>query len=194
MGVETGTNTSQTDDKTKTQDANASNAGSGQEDANHGGKAGDSAKDTEDVSGLKSALKKERERADKAEKAIRDGELAKLPELERLRTENTDLANENEKLKLENTKMKLGMELGLKWNVAKRISGDTEDEMRKDAGDLLKSLRNEDEEESKREKEKNTKDRDAVNKAKTNDGAKTGGTGGRDMNALLRAAAGRRPI
>lgn len=193
MGVETGTNDSKTDEtKTTSTDVNANNAGSDKADANHGGKPGDSGKDTEDVSGLKSALKKERERADKAEKAIRDQELAKLPELERLRTENTDLSTENEKLKLENTKMKLGMELGLKWNVAKRISGDTEEDMRKDAGELLRSLRNEDDEESKREKEK--KDRDAVNKAKTNDGAKSGGTGGRDMNALLRAAAGRKPL
>lgn len=193
MSGENSSTDNKTDETKQTStDANANGAGS-----DKGGATGDDTKaatdkGTEDTAGLKSALRKERERADKAEKAIRDQELAKLPELERLRTENTDLANENDKLKLENTKMKLGMELGLKWNVAKRISGDTEEDMRKDAGELLRSLRNEDEEESKREKDK--KDRDAVNKAKTNDGAKSGGTGGRDMNALLRAAAGRKPL
>lgn len=140
----------------------------------------------EDTKGLKSALQKERKAREDLEKQIRDGELAKLPELERAKAVAEELTKENAQLKTENQRMKIGMELGLKWSVAKRIAGDTEAEMRSDAAELLKSLRNEDD-----EKKQTTKDRDTVNKAKTNDGPKSGPAGKPDMNSLLRAAAGR---
>lgn len=144
----------------------------------------------DDAKGLKSALQKERKAREDLEKQLRDKELEKLPELERYKSEADRLTKENEKLTLENQRMRIGMELKLPWSIAKRISGDTEAEMRSDAAELLKSLRSEDDEEKDR---KTNKDRDAVNKAKTNDAHKSGPAGKPDMNALLRAAAGRTP-
>lgn len=187
----TDTDTSK-DDATKDKATDTSGAGSdaGKGDANQGGtddKAGDKSKKDEDpAAGLKSALKKERERADKAEKAIREAELAKLPELERFKTQVDELTKENEKLKTENLRRQIGMELGLPWNLARRISGDDEPAMREDAADLLKHFKHE-------ESEKDTgADKDKANKkTPTNDGKKTGGTGAKDMNFLLRRAAGR---
>lgn len=174
-------------DKTTT-DANANAGGSGNDSAKDAGK--DTKVDTtgDDTKGLKSALQKERKAREDLERQLREQELAKLPELERFKSEADRLTKENEKLTIENQRMRIGMELGLKWSVAKRIAGDTEAEMRADAAELLRSLRNEDDEEKER---KTNKDRDAVNKAKTNDAHKTGPAGKPDMNSLLRIAAGR---
>lgn len=192
MTAPTGT---QTDTAKTTTDANASGAGSDKADAKVDGTATGTGADTstkkdDDASGLKSALQKERKRADEAERALREKSLAELPELERFKSEAERLTKENEKLQVENQRMKIGMELGLKWNVAKRISGDTEAEMREDAAELLRSMRNEDDDKSSTK----SKDKDAVNKAKTNDGKATGPAGKADMNTLFRAAAGRRAV
>lgn len=180
-----------TDSNTDTSkvDKSTDAAGSGKVDEKGIGTASaDKSTNDNDVTGLKSALQKERKRADAAEKAIRDGELAKLPELERLKTVADELTKQNEKLTIENMRMKIGMELNLKWNIAKRISGDTEAEMREDAADLLKSVKSDEDSDDKTSK---TKDRDAANKAKTNDGNKSGPASKPDMNALMRRAAGR---
>lgn len=172
------------DDATKTGNE------SGKDDAAHAGKetsTDDNAKgktegqdkSTEDTSALKKALKAERDARAAAEKQLRDAELAKLPELERYKSEAETLAKENEKLTTENMRMKIGMELELPWRLAKRIAGDTEDEMRSDAAEILKDF--------KRDEEGKTK----TTKTPPNDGRKQGPTGKPDMNALMRAAAGR---
>ncbi len=186
MTAPTGT---ETDPKNSTTTDTSNGAGSTKDDVKDAGKSTDTDGNKTDDSGLKSALQKERKRAEAAEKALREQELAKLPELERFKSESERLAKENEKLTLENTKMKIGLELGLKWSVAKRITGDTEAEMRSDAADLLKEIRVDDDDKSTGGK--STRDKDAVNKAKTNDGKSNGPAGKPDMNELFRRAAGR---
>jgi len=189
MTAPTGTQT--TDPKTST-DATTDKAGSDKVDAKVDGTGqGTDAdkKSADDAAGLKSALQKERKRADEAERKIREAELEKLPELERFKSEAERLGKENEKLTLENQKMRIGLELGLKWSVAKRITGDSEAEMRSDAADLLKELRTDtDDDKSKSTKDK---DKDAANRAKTNDGKASGSAGAAGMNELFRRAAGR---
>jgi len=143
------------------------------------GKPEDKPKDDD---GLKKALRAERVRADKAEKALREQELAKLPELERFKSENEALTKENEKLTRDNMRMKISLELKLPANLAKRLEGDTEEEMRADAADLLKDFKTEENANDKIEK-----------KRPPNDAAKTGKSGTtHDMNTLIRIAAGRK--
>ncbi len=138
--------------------------------------------DSDDSSALKKALQAERKRADAAEKTLRDGELAKLPELERAKSVAEELTKENERLTKENMRLTIAMDLGLPWKLGKRLSGDTEEEMRADGADLLKDYKVDD---SKRVPD------DKANKRPPNDAKKQGGSAKPDMNALLRAAAGR---
>lgn len=166
-------------------DANANTKEDASKDAN--GKAGenpdtgkasdDKSKDGEDTSALKKALKAERERANALEKEKRDAELSKLPELERFKAEAEELRKDNEKLTLENTRMKIALDMGLSWKLAKRLSGETEDEMREDAADLLKDYKPAD---------KLFRD-DPKNKRPPNDAKKNGSSGGPQMNDVLRA-------
>lgn len=141
------------------------------------------AKDADEHIGLKKALQAERKEKEALAKQIRDGELAKLPELEKAQTIATQLTAENEKLTLENTRMKVALDMGLTWKLAKRLTGDTEDEMRSDAADLLKDY--------KPAGEQVVKD-DPKNKKPPNDAKKTGTSGGPDMNQILRALAGKK--
>lgn len=140
-------------------------------------------KDADDHIGLKKALQAERKQREQLEKQIRDGELAKLPELERAQAVAQELTQENERLKLENTRQKVALDMGLPWKLAKRLSGETEDEMRQDAADLLKDY--------KPAGEQVVKD-DPKNKKPPNDAKKTGSSGGPDMNQILRALAGKK--
>jgi hypothetical protein len=136
----------------------------------------------EDTDGLKKALASERKRAEKAEKTLKDAELAKLPEIDRLNTENKDLNDQVEKLTKKNLKLEIAMDLELPWRIGKRIEGDTEEEMRSDAADLLKDY--------KASSNEDPKDR----KRPANDAGKSGGSAAGtavDMNRLLRAAAGK---
>jgi hypothetical protein len=140
-------------------------------------------KQTDDLSGLKKALAAERKLREGLEKEKRDAELSKLPELEKAQTLVKDLTDQNEKLTKENLRLTVAMDLGLPWKIGKRLSGDTEEEMRADGADLLKDYKPDD--------TKVIKD-DPKNKRPANDAKKTGGSGGPSMNDLLRAAAGRR--
>lgn len=170
-----------TDDVAK--DAGSAKAGESQEGGTADKKDADKG---EDVTGLKKALQAERKRAEALEKEKRDAELSKLPELERAQTLVKDLEAERDKLKTENMRYKIALDLGLTWTVAKRLTGETEDEMRADGAELLKQFKGED-----------GKGRDdPKNKVKTpsNDAKKTGTTGGPDMNSVLRAMAGRTRI
>lgn len=172
QGTKTDEGTETKDDATK----EGAEKGTGQD-----GKGTDS-KTSDDHLGLKKALQAERKQREALEKQIRDGELAKLPELERAKSVADALTKENETLKLENTRMKVSLDMGLPWKLAKRLSGDTEEEMRSDAADLLKDY--------KPAGEQVVKD-DPKNKRPTNDAKKTGSSGGPDMNQLLRTLAGR---
>lgn len=141
-------------------------------------KAHDSAEDT---TGLKKALQATRKERDELAKQMRDAELAKLPELERAQATATELTNANAKLMEENMRMKVALDLGLTWTLAKRLTGSSEEEMRADGAELLKHFKGED------GKGSATKD-DPKNKVKTtNDAKKTGSTGGPGMNEILRA-------
>ncbi len=132
--------------------------------------------------GLKKALQQERMRANQAEKKLREQELAKLPELERLKTENEGLTKENEKLTLENRQMRIGMKHKLPLTVSKRLRGDTDEEMEDDAKELLEHY-----------KVDNNIDSDSKEKKRPpNDGkASAKDAKGYDMNKLMRIAAGR---
>lgn len=141
---------------------------------------GDAKKDGEDTTGLKKALAETRKERDALLKAQRDAELAKLPELERAKAQVDELTKENEKLSIENRRYKVGMKLGLPWSLAKRLTGDTDEEMEADGADLVKEYKGGD--------GKKVID-DPANKKKTppNDAKKTGGSAGPGMNDILRA-------
>lgn len=187
------TETSTTDDAKTTTDATKS--GSSETSTDKGdakGKGGTSsdadkaaADKVADESNLKKALQAERKRADAAEKTLRDGELAKLPELERYKTLADTLSKENAELKTDNLRRQVAMELGLPWKIGKRLSGETLEEMRDDGADLAKDYKAD---------TKTTIPDDQKNKAKTNDTNKSGGSVGPSINDKLRALAGRTRI
>jgi hypothetical protein len=133
----------------------------------------------EDTTGLKKALAETRKERDALLKAQRDAELAKLPELERAKAQVDELTKENEKLSIENRRYKVGMKLGLPWSLAKRLTGDTDEEMEADGADLVKEYKGDG---------KKVVD-DPANKKKTppNDAKRTGGSAGPGMNDILRA-------
>lgn len=137
----------------------------------------------EDVTGLKKALAAERKEKEGLLKAQRDAELAKLPELERAKSQVIELIAENDRLKIENMRREIAMELELPWSIAKRLTGETEAEMRDDGAELLKSYK---------VPEKKLQLDDPKNKRPTNDAKKQGTAGNGGMNAALRALAGRR--
>lgn len=139
----------------------------------------DPALKTDDVAGLKKALEAERKQRQTLEKAARDAELAKLPELERAQTEALTLKDENAKLTTENMRLKTGLKLGMPWSLAKRLTGDTEEEMQADASDLMKDY--------KGEHGKPLVKDDPKNKRPPNDAKKTGSVGTPGMNEILRA-------
>jgi hypothetical protein len=136
-------------------------------------------KNDDDLSGLKKALAAERKQREALEKAARDAELAKLPELERYQKENLALVDENTKLKTENMQRATAMKLGLPWAIGKRLTGETPEEMEADGLELAKSYKVDD--------KKLIDDKDKDNKKLPNDAKRNGGTGKPDMNAILRA-------
>jgi hypothetical protein len=168
---------------------NESTKDTGKDDGSNDGTGAESTAETkvedkstsDDTSNLKKALNAERQRAAKAEKALKDAELAKLPELEQLKTRTADLERDNQRLSIENRQLKIGLDLKLPSNVAARLKGETEEEMRSDATELLKHFKAESEADNGKQ-DKNDGRKPA------NDGKKVGPTGKPDMNALLRAA------
>lgn len=148
-------------------------------------KDADKAPKDDDTEGLKKALRATRKERDDLVKAQRDAEFAKLPELERAKAEAEELSKENAKLKTENMRRQVAMELGLPWNIAKRITGDTEDEMRNDGAELLKHFKADDKSAVNKDDPKNKK-------PPTNDAKAKGSAGQLGMSELLRLAAGRR--
>lgn len=186
MGAETGSNTGP--DTSKDVNANTGDDANSKDTGKGVGATGDKGTDTgdgnkpksdDDTSGLKKALAETRKERDALLKAQRDAELAKLPELERAKAQVDELTKENEKLSIENRRYKVGMKLGLPWSLAKRLSGDTDEEMEADGAELVKSYKGDD---------KKVVD-DPANKKKTppNDARRGGGSGGPGMNDILRA-------
>lgn len=171
--------------ETKAPKDDATKDASAKDDVSHGtGTKSDADKSKDDdVSGLKKALQAERKLREGLEKEKREVELSKLPELERAKAEAIELAAENEKLKSENLRQKIALELGLPWKLARRLSGDSEDELREDAADLLKDYK---------PAEKQVIRDDPKNKRPPNDAKKSGSAGGPGMNDILRALAGRK--
>ena len=133
---------------------------------------------TDDVAGLKKALAAERKRAGDLEKAQRDAELAKLPELERAQTEAIQLKTENEKLTKENMRLSTALKLGLSWSLGKRLHGDTPEEMEADGAELLKQYNG---------GATHVVPDDPKNKRPPNDAKKTGSASKPGMNEILRA-------
>ncbi len=195
MGTETSTDS--TDDKTTTTttdattDTGKSDKDTGKDGAkDKGGASSDADKaadKTADDAGLKKALQATRKERDDLAKQIRDGELAKLPELERYKTLSEELTKENAELKLDNQRRQVAMEMNLPWKIGKRLTGDTIEEMRDDAADLAKDYKAE-------QKANATSDSDPKNRAKTKDTNKSGGSVGPSINDKLRALAGRTTI
>lgn len=167
---DSGTDTKVDDKATKDVDTTGGKTGEG---------ATDKAKSDEDVTGLKKALQATRKERDDLLKAQRDAELAKLPELDKAKAMVDELTKANEKLELENRRYKVGMKLGLPWSLAKRLTGDTDDEMEADGAELAKSYKID-------EDKKVIKD-DPKNKRPPNDAKKDGKTGTPGMNEILRA-------
>lgn len=188
MGVETGSNTgpdtskdanANTGDNANGKDTGKVGDGTDGKDTGTDDKSADKSKSDDDTHGLKKALAETRKERDALLKAQRDAELAKLPELERAKTQVDELTKENEKLSVENRRYKVAMKLGLPWSIGKRLTGDTDEEMEADGAELAKEYRGD---------AKKVID-DPANKKKTppNDAKKTGGTGSPGMNDILRA-------
>ena len=141
-------------------------------------KSADKPKSDDDTHGLKKALNETRKERDALLKAQRDAELAKLPELERTKSELDELTKRVEKLDIENRRYKVAMKLGLPWSIGKRLTGDTDDEMEADGAELAKAYKIDD--------QKKIID-DPKNKKPPNDAKRAGGAGQPGMNDILRA-------
>lgn len=173
-------------DTSKDVDAKAGTANVDTKDTGKGGGTGDDkdtkdadkSKSDDDTHGLKKALNETRKERDALLKAQRDAELAKLPELERAKTQVDELTKENEKLGIENRRYKVAMKLGLPWSIGKRLTGETDEEMEADGAELAK--------EYKGDGGKKVID-DPKNKRPPNDAKKTGTAGQPGMNDILRA-------
>lgn len=155
-------------------------AGDGTDPKGNDANTDDKSKGDDDTKGLKNTVTALRKERDALLKAQRDAELAKLPELERAKSQVDELTKENEKLSIENRRYKVGMKLGLPWSIAKRLTGDTDEEMEADGAELVK--------EYKGAGDKKVID-DPANKKKTppNDAKRGGGSGSPGMNDILRA-------
>ncbi len=179
MSGNAGSGTSDTTDGTSDKTDDKAN-GSGTGDDTGTKVTDDPALKTDDVSGLKKALAAERKQREGLEKAARDAELAKLPELERAQSEAIQLRTENERLTTENMRYATAMKLGLPWSIGKRHTGDTPEEMQADGVELAKTYKVDDKKILEDDK----------NKRPPNDAKRNGGTGKPDINSLLRAMRG----
>lgn len=128
--------------------------------------------------GLKTALDSERQLRRDAEKALRDAQEAraaeKLSEVEKANKERDDARAEATSAKLEALRTKVGAASGLPPELVGRLQGDTEDEMKKDADRIAKSI--------------------GQANGGLDGGTRSGGAGDSgDMNQIIRRAAGRNP-
>lgn len=134
--------------------------------------------------GLERDLHRERQKSQQLAQELEKLKNANLSDAEKVVKERDALKGENSELKKINKRQELALKLGLKWSVAKRISGDTDEEMEADAKELLKEFNNKDAGESGGSKRTET-----GLKPPTNDAGKTGNQSGKsDPNDLLRKA------
>lgn len=178
------TNTGPSDSDGKGEDKSTSSASGSS--TSEKDKSSDSASDN-----LKKDLVAERKRRQEVEKALKDKDLAGMEEGERLKAEHADsktavgiLQKENADLKQELLKRDIAMELELPLRVAKRLQGETEEEMRADAQEFLKDLKFESKDDTSEDKGKKRPPNDAKKGAGSD-------TGKPSMNELLRIAAGK---
>lgn len=126
----------------------------------------------EDVEAIKRALRKANKEAEKFRLALKEREDAEKSEAQRLAEERDALAAKVAETEKRYLRIKIGADKKLPAEIAERLQGDTEDELREDADRLL-----------------------ALLKPGTPTGDAEGGQRGRtpdpnaDMDALLRAAA-----
>lgn len=134
-------------------------------------------------SGLERDLAKERKLRQQYESELTELKTKNLSEQERIIAERDKLKTDYAEASKENTKLKLALQLKLPWSLAKRIQGDSEDEMRDDAKELLSNF---EDKEAEKVKEKSTGG--TGKKPPTNDGGKSGTGKASDPNELLRKA------
>lgn len=134
-------------------------------------------------SGLERDLAKERKRRQELEAENVELKTKNLSEQERVAAERDTLKTQVAELTTEKTKLTLALQLKMPWSLAKRIQGDSEDEMREDAKELLSNF---EDKEAEKAKEKSTGG--TGKKPPTNDGGKSGGNTPKDGNQLLMAA------
>lgn len=133
---------------------------------------------------LRTIVTKERKLASAAEKKAREKEREALPELQRYKMELEELARDKATSDLENRRLKIGVgELHLPLAIAERLRGDTDEEMRTDAEQLVKLYK------PSGDDNKLRAPRNDGRKPPPNDGAKLGdSTSTKDFDAALRAA------
>lgn len=132
--------------------------------------------------GLERDLHKERQKSQKLAEELEALKTANMTEAEKAVKERDTLKTENIELKRVNKRQELALKMGLPWSIGKRITGDTDEEMKADAEELRKEFVKDDKgNASTRAKETGRKPET------TNDAGKTGNQTGRsDPNELLR--------
>lgn len=132
--------------------------------------------------GLERDLHKERQKSQQLAKELEDLKNANLSEAEKAIKERDVLKTEVTELRKTTKRQELALKMGLKWSVAKRITGDTPEEMEADAKELAKEFIKDD--------GGGNKPRETGRKPETtNDAGKTGNQSGKsDPNDLLRQA------
>ncbi len=132
--------------------------------------------------GLERDLHKERQKSQQLAKELDELKTANLSDAEKAVKERDTLKTENGELKKVNKRQELALKLGLPWSIGKRITGDTDEEMKADAEELRKEFVKDDKGNS------TTRSRETGRKPETtNDAGKTGNqTGKSDPNQLLR--------
>lgn len=131
-----------------------------------------------DISGLKSALAKERqarERAERDRKALRDqiGQLVSPEKFETVEAQVTTLTQERDAAAARALRLEVALDKGLPAALARRLLGDTREEIESDADELLSTMGG----------------RPATPDAKAGTG--NGQPAKADLNTLLRMAAGK---
>lgn len=109
--------------------------------------AGQDDSGTEDVSGLKSALQKERQARREAEKSLKEREDAEKSELQRAQEAAKEAEQRAEDAEAQALRLKVAARKGLSEKQASRLVGDTEEDLEADADELIAEFTRDDESE-----------------------------------------------
>lgn len=138
--------------------------------------------------GLEGDLFKERKLRQQIESELNELKTKNLSEQERVVKERDDLKSKVTELEATNKRQELALKLKMPWSLAKRIQGDTPEEMEADAKELLSNF--EGTEASKTDDNKGNSG-GTGKKPPTNDGGKAGKSADKsDPNKLLKTAFG----